>query len=46
MSLCSEVTKFSLPQMQAKSEMAQPVAEMPAWVADDCEGGEKGYGVS
>ena len=32
---CSEVTNCELPQMQAKSEMAQPVADMPAWVADD-----------
>ena len=32
---CSEVTNCELPQMQAKSEMAQPVADMPACVADD-----------
>ena len=33
--LCNEVTNCELPQMQAKSEMAQPVADMPASVADD-----------
>ena len=33
--LCSEVTNCELPQMQAKSDSAQPVAEMPASVADD-----------
>ena len=32
--LCSEVTNCELPQMQAKSEIAQPVAEMPSSVAD------------
>ena len=32
--LCSEVTNCELPQMQAKLEIAQPVAEMPASVAD------------
>ncbi len=32
--LCSEVKNCELPQMQAKSEIAQPVAAMPASVAD------------
>lgn len=32
--LCSEVTNCELPQIQAKSEVAQPVAEMPASAAD------------
>lgn len=31
--LCSEVTNCELPQMQAKSEISQLVAEMPASVA-------------
>lgn len=32
--LCSEVTNLESPQMQAKSDSAQPVAEMPASAAD------------
>ena len=35
---CSDLTNSELPQMQAKSDAAQPVAEMPASVADDWSG--------
>ena len=34
--LCSEVTNWESPQIQAKSEILQPVAEMPASTAEDC----------
>lgn len=33
--LCSEVTNWESPQIQAKSEILHPVAEMPASTADD-----------
>lgn len=37
--LCSEVTNWESPQIQAKSEILHPVAEMPASTADEAHVG-------